>query len=116
MCIILRGQTKIETKFRDRSSKLKVMTFSFPLQPWPDDCLSGMRRKRTFTEVNAKCRHLKLLTCKGTFRQVFICLSPRIPYPSPLTHCIRVYCIPITGTVLIHTGKGEGGELNQREG
>jgi hypothetical protein len=56
---------------------------------------------------NAKCRHLKKLTCKGTLRQVFICLRPKTPYPSPLTHY----------SVLIHTGKGgEGGEFDQREG
>jgi hypothetical protein len=27
-------------------------------------------------EGNAKCRHLKKLICKGTLRQVFICLRP----------------------------------------
>ncbi len=36
-------------------------------------------------------------------------LRPRNPYP-PLPHYIHVY------SILIHTGKGEGGELNQREG
>jgi hypothetical protein len=51
---------------------------------------------------------IKKLTCKGTMRQVFFCLRPRTPYP--LTHCIRVYSIPI------HTEKGgRGEELNQRE-
>ncbi len=30
------------------------------------------RRKIRLIEVNAKCRHLKKLTCKGTLRQVFI--------------------------------------------
>jgi hypothetical protein len=43
----------------------------------------------------------KTITCKGTLRQVFICLRTRTPYP-PLTHCIRV-CIQY-----IHTGKGGG--------
>ena len=42
-----------------------------------------------------KCCHLKL-TCKGTWRQVFICLRIRTPYP-PFTHCICVY------NILIHT-------------
>jgi hypothetical protein len=50
----------------------------------------------------------KTMNCKGTLRQVFICLSPRTPYPPPLTHCIRVY------RIRIHTGNR--GELNQREG
>ncbi len=30
------------------------------------------RRKIRLIEGNAKCRHLKKLTCKGTLRQVFI--------------------------------------------
>ncbi len=56
----------------------------------------------------------KKWTCKGTSRQVFIWLRPRIPY-TPLTHCIRVY------SMYIHyshrEGVGGGGvELNQREG
>ncbi len=36
-------------------------------------------------------------------------LRPRTSNP-PLTHCIRV------DSILIHTWKGGGGELNQREG
>jgi hypothetical protein len=33
----------------------------------------------------------KKITCKGTLRQVFICLRPRThPQPPPLTHLIRV--------------------------
>jgi hypothetical protein len=32
----------------------------------------------------------KKLSCKGTMRQVFICLRPRTQYPPPLTHCICV--------------------------
>ncbi len=51
------------------------------------------RRKIRLIEGNAKCRHLKKFTCKGTL----------IP-PPPLTHCIRVY------SILIHTGKGGGWE------
>jgi hypothetical protein len=49
-------------------------------------------------EGSAKCRHLKKLTCKGTLRQVFICLRPRTPYPHPLHNahcCIHVYSIRI---------------------
>ncbi len=30
------------------------------------------RRKIKIIEGNAKCRHLKKLTCKGTLRQVFL--------------------------------------------
>ncbi len=29
-----------------------------------------------YMDLKAKCRHLKKLTCKGTLRQVFICLRP----------------------------------------
>ncbi len=65
------------------------------------------RRKIRLIESNAKFRHLTSLTCKGTLRQVFICLRPRTPYPPPLTHCIHVY------SILIHTGRGGGGELKK---
>ncbi len=44
---------------------------------------------------------------------VYLSEAPSPPmtlYPPPLTHCILVYCI------LIHTGKGGGGEMNMREG
>jgi hypothetical protein len=41
------------------------------------------RRKIGLIVGNAKCRHLKILTCKGTLRQVFICLRPRTLYPPP---------------------------------
>ncbi len=64
------------------------------------------RRKIRLIEGNAKCRHLKKLTCKVTLRQLFICLRLRTPYP-PLTHCI--------GKQFTLNG-GEGEELNQREG
>ncbi len=63
-----------------------------------------MGRKIRLIEGNAKCRHLKKLTCKGTSRQVFICLRPRTPY-FPLTHCIRVY------SIRIHTGKWGWGRV-----
>jgi hypothetical protein len=56
-----------------------------------------------YIDTKAKCSHLKKLTCKGTLRQVFICLS-YIPLP---LHTVYVH-------VLIHIG--DGGELNQREG
>jgi hypothetical protein len=34
----------------------------------------------------------KKLTCKGTLRQVLICLRPRTPYPPPLHH-VYVYAV-----------------------
>jgi hypothetical protein len=43
-------------------------------------------------EGNSKCRHLKKLSCKGTLRQVFICLRPRTPYPPPV-HTVKVYTV-----------------------
>jgi hypothetical protein len=48
-------------------------------------------RKVRLIEDNAKCRYLKKLTCKGTLRQVFICLRPRTPY-TPL-HTVYVYTV-----------------------
>ncbi len=69
------------------------------------------RRKIRLLEGNANCRHVKKLTCKGTLRQVFICLTPRAPFsPTPFTHCIRVY------SILIHTGKEGGGRVDRGEG
>jgi hypothetical protein len=56
------------------------------------------RRKIRLIEGNAKGRHLKKLTCKGTLQKLFICLRPRTP--SPLTHCIR------EDSILIHSGNG----------
>ncbi len=72
----------------------------------------GQRRKISLVEGNAKCRDLKQLTCKGTLRQVFICLRPKTPYPPPAPpsiHTVYVY------TVCLFK-QGRGGELNQREG
>ncbi len=60
------------------------------------------RRKIRLIEGNAKCRHLKKLTCKGTLRHVFICLRP------PFAHCIPVY------SVYLFT-HGRGGESLTRE-
>jgi hypothetical protein len=37
---------------------------------------SGNYRKIRLIESNAKCRHLKKVTWKGTLRQLFICLRP----------------------------------------
>ncbi len=77
----------------------------------------GGGRNIRLIEDNAKCRHLKKLTCKETLRQVLYLSeapSPPMgydPYCHPLTHCIRVY------SKLIHTGKGwREGRAYQREG
>ncbi len=65
------------------------------------------RRKIRLIEGNAKCRHLKKLSCKGTLRQVFICRRPRTTYPPPAqcTHTVYVYKVD-----LFTQGRGEGGE------
>ncbi len=65
-------------------------------------------RKIRLKEGNAKCHHLKKLTCKGTLRLVFICLRPRTPYHQP-TQTVYV------NTVYLSHREGERGKLNQRE-
>jgi hypothetical protein len=47
--------------------------------PWPAPApvLKGRHHGLiNYTEIKAKCRHLKKFTWKGTFRQVLICLRP----------------------------------------
>ncbi len=52
--------------------------------------LNLYRKPKTLKESNAKCRHLKKLTCKGILWQVFICLRPRTPFPpDTLFTCIQ---------------------------
>ncbi len=68
----------------------------------------GKREKPTDIHCTAKCRYLKILTCKGTFRQVFYLSEAPPLHTPPFTHCMRVY------SILIHTGKGGGG-ANQRD-
>ncbi len=46
------------------------------------------RRKIRLIEGNAKCRHLKKFTCKGTLRQVFISLRPRTRFYS---HGVNIF-------------------------
>ncbi len=57
--------------------------------------LYSYRRMISLIEGKAKWRHLRKLTCKGTLRQVFICLRPKL--------CIHAY------SILIHTRKGGEG-------
>jgi hypothetical protein len=66
--------------------------------------VEGRRHKLfNYKDTKAKCRNLEKFSCKGTLRQVFIgMIPPPLPLPSPL-HNVYVH-------VLIHTGKGEGGE------
>ncbi len=48
------------------------------------------RRQIRLIEGNAECHKNKRLTWKGTLRQMFICLRPRIPYPPhTLYTCIQ---------------------------
>jgi hypothetical protein len=55
----------------------------------------------------------KKIICKGTLRQMIICLRPRTPYHPPHTlYSIHVYSILI---YTIKEGGWGGGELNQRE-
>jgi hypothetical protein len=50
-----------------------------------------------YIDTKAKCHHLKILSCKGTLRQVFICLRPpphlwpHTPTLYTLYTCILVY-------------------------
>jgi hypothetical protein len=54
----------------------------------------------------------KKLTCKGTLRQVFICLRPRTPYPPPPLH--TVYVSKVCVHILFTQVRGWGGELNKK--
>jgi hypothetical protein len=74
---------------------------SFVLLTWVSQGLIN------YIDTKAKCRQLKKLTCKGTLRQVFICLRPASllrphgPYrPPPYTLYTSILYI------LIHTWRG----------
>jgi hypothetical protein len=59
----------------------------------------GKRREIRLLEGNAKRSFFYKLTCKGTLRQVFICLMPKTQYPPPpYTQYTCTQC-----AVLIHT-------------
>jgi hypothetical protein len=65
-----------------------------------------------YLDTKTKCRHLqKFRDFAASFYLSEAPSPPMTPYPPPpVTHCMRVY------SVRIHTGKGEGGKANQREG
>jgi hypothetical protein len=73
---------KNQTSFMSKESSF--MSFSvkiiYPrIHPIKQSCLKVKSRIRLSPKIrlidgNAKCRRLKKLTCKGTLRQVFICL------------------------------------------
>ncbi len=71
-----------------------------------------MRRKIRLIGGNAKCCHLKKLTCKETLRLVFICLRPDPDTPHLDAVVYRYTCIQYTYS---HRKGGEG-DLTQREG
>jgi hypothetical protein len=48
----------------------------------------------------------KTFTCKGTFRQVFICLRPCTPYPPPPTTHTLYKCIVYSYTYSLREGGG----------
>ncbi len=75
-----------------------------------DICFGSSRRKIRLIVGNAKCCHLKKVTCKVTLRQVFICLRPSTPYhapPPPQTLCVYTVCF-------IAYSHREGGERRGR--
>jgi hypothetical protein len=61
-----------------------------------------------FIDTKAKCRHLNKITCKGTLRQVFICLIPPPPLPRYTLYTVRQYVLYVH--VLIQYGR-----LGERE-
>ncbi len=71
----------------------------------PSHILTPPRRKIRLIEGNAKCRHLKKFICKGTLRQVFICLRLRTPPPQPLR---KVYVYTV---YLFTQGRGPEGTV-----
>jgi hypothetical protein len=72
-----------------------------------DEAKGSARRKIRLIEGNAKCRHLKKFMCKGTLRQVFICLRPRTP-SSAYLHTVYVYGIQY---IYSHREGEEGGRV-----
>ncbi len=65
-----------------------------------------MGRKERLIE----CRPLIKLTCKGTLRQVFICLRPKTQHPPPYT---LYTCTPY---IYLHRERGRGESLTREKG
>jgi hypothetical protein len=58
-----------------------------------EDAEGWRHRKIRLIEGNAKCRHLKKLTCQETFWQVFIFSEAQNPIPLPLLYTEYVYTV-----------------------
>jgi hypothetical protein len=71
----LRGKTERGTDLHNRASTWSSDNYRFQ---WAFQVNTVKRRKTRLIEDNAKCRHLKKLTCKG---QVLICQMPNFPEP-----------------------------------
>ncbi len=99
-CIKNKWQTNTEEWIHGRGPDL----FCFPAQMWffcSFELMMDISRTMymywlywqhgliNYTDTKAKYRHIQKLTCKGTLRQVFICLRTRTPYTTPRTHCIQ---------------------------
>jgi hypothetical protein len=74
------------------------------LHKWRQKLVYHRRKIRLVVPMQNVVVYLKKLTCKGTLRQVFICLRPRVPHtPPPNTvYVYKVYCTYSHG--------GEGGQ------
>jgi hypothetical protein len=81
---------------------------SFPV-PHTGTLYSVQHELINYIDAKGKCGHLKKLTCKGTLRQVFICLRPD-PLLWPLT---PAYTLPVYvyAVYLFTQGRGEGGRV-----
>jgi hypothetical protein len=79
----------------------------------------GCRFKHDSSNQNRMlCKMLssKKLACKGTLRQVFICLRAKNPIPPPPLHSVYVYILQYIVCTYSHRKREEGGEFIQREG
>jgi hypothetical protein len=61
------------------------------------------RRKIRLIEDNAKCGHLKKLTCKGTMRRSIYVWVPEPHHTPPPLHTVYVYIV-----YLFKQGRGRG--------
>jgi hypothetical protein len=54
---------------------LLLLTLHQLLETYTQQLIGRDRRLINYIDTEAQCRHLKI-TCKGTLRQLFICLRP----------------------------------------